>query len=234
MTPAISPSAVPTAATAGPEATCRPSTRVLLACGVVSGPLFASVCLAQALIRPGFDLTRNAVSALTIGSWGWVQSLNFAVAGGLVLAAAAGARRTLRPGPGGTRAPRLLVVMGAGLLPAAVFHPDPSAGFPAGTPVGANTVSSWHGVLHMICGSLAFASLIAVCFVFAHRFHAYGRRRAAILSCAAGTAFAIALMAAGAPDGSLTLFLGVTTAWLCVALVCLNLTSTSLVRAADA
>jgi Protein of unknown function (DUF998) len=72
----------------------------LLVCGAVAGPLFVAVVVAQALTRTGFDLTRDAASLLDDGSWGWIQSANFVVTGLLLIAAAAGLRRTLRTGPG--------------------------------------------------------------------------------------------------------------------------------------
>ncbi len=56
------------------------STRRLLACGAVAGPLFVLAVLAQAATRPGFSLARDAASLLDDGPWGWVQSANFACA----------------------------------------------------------------------------------------------------------------------------------------------------------
>ena len=80
-------------------------TRRLLACGMAAGPLFLAAALIQALTRPGFDLTRDAVSLLSIGSLGWIQITNFLLTGVLFIAAAAGLRRALRgrPGGGGSR-----------------------------------------------------------------------------------------------------------------------------------
>ena len=50
-----------------------PGTATLLAAGVVAGPLYVTVSLAQALIRPGFDLTRHPWSALANGDPGGEQ-----------------------------------------------------------------------------------------------------------------------------------------------------------------
>lgn len=47
--------------------TVTTGTRRLLACGVAAGPLFLAAALIQALTRPGFDLSRDAVSLLSIG-----------------------------------------------------------------------------------------------------------------------------------------------------------------------
>jgi hypothetical protein len=130
--------------------------------------------LIQAVTRPGFNLTRDAASLLDNGSWGWIQVLNFIVTGLLLIAAGVGLRRTLTTGRGSRWAPRLLIIAGAGLAGGGVFHPDPSNGFPPGTPPGASAVSDWHGMLHQICGSAAFLALIALCVVLGRRLASNG------------------------------------------------------------
>ena len=135
--------------------------------------------------------------------------VNFLVTGALYIACATGMRRLVRSGPGRRWIPALLYVCGAGIAGGGVFHPDPGDGFPPGTPADASVVSSWHGVLHQVCGSSAFLALIALCFVFGRRFARAGQRRMAVGSRIAGTLFAVALPAAGAPGGALTLCAGV-------------------------
>jgi Protein of unknown function (DUF998) len=201
------------------------TTKRLLACGAVGGPLFVGVVLAQALTRPGFDLTHQAASMLSIGSDGWIQIANFLATGTLALACATGLRRVLRAQPGGTWSPRLLYIYGAGLVAGGLFHPDAGDGFPPGTPTGQSVVRTWHGGLHMISGSLAFLALIALCFVLARTYAASGRRRSAITSRTVGGLFAICLIASGAPHGSLTLFVGAAIAMLWIALTAARLTS---------
>jgi hypothetical protein len=49
------------------------TTRALLTCGVVTGPLYIAVVLIQALTRDGFDLMRHPASLLSNGDVGWVQ-----------------------------------------------------------------------------------------------------------------------------------------------------------------
>src|SRR5438477_13172356 len=115
---------------------CDPATRVtrsLLGYGVLAGPLYVVVSLAQALTRDGFDLTRHQWSLLSNGGLGWIQITNFLVTGLMVIAYAAGLRRALSPGRAGKWAPRLVAVYGAGLLGAGVFRADPALGFPPGT-----------------------------------------------------------------------------------------------------
>nr|WP_241825674.1 DUF998 domain-containing protein [Micromonospora sp. CB01531] len=80
----------------------------LLAGGIAVGPLFAVVAAAQVLTRDGFDLSRQPLSLLALGQHGWIQIANFVVSGLLALAGAAGLRRALRGGAGGTWGPALV------------------------------------------------------------------------------------------------------------------------------
>src|SRR5829696_4666070 len=82
---------------------CDPATRVtrsLLGYGVLAGPFYVTVALAQALTRDGFDLSRHPWSLLALGAHGWIQIANFVLTGLMVVAAAVGVRRALATGPG--------------------------------------------------------------------------------------------------------------------------------------
>lgn len=210
---------------ADPIAPGPASTRVLRTCGAVAGPLFVVAALVQALTRPGFSLTRNALSLLDDGSLGWIQAANFIVTGLLLIAASVALGRAITAGPGRRWAPRLLAITGAGLIGGGIFHPDPSGGFPPGTPPDASAVSSWHGVLHQVSGSAAFLALIIFCFVAARRYRADGQRAAAACSVAAGVLCAAGVATGGAPHGSLTLFTGVSIALLWTAFTTARLTT---------
>src|SRR6516162_8820702 len=102
---------------------CDPATRVtksLLGYGVLAGPFYVLVVLGQALARPGFSLVHDDASLLSNGSFGWVQILNFALTGSMVVAFAVGVARALGQGRGATWGPRLLGVFGLGLVAAGV------------------------------------------------------------------------------------------------------------------
>lgn len=160
-----------------PDATdVTTGTKLLVGCGVVFGPLFYVVAIIQMVIRPGFDLRRNAISLLSLGDLGWIQITNFLVTGVLALLCAIGLRRLLRGSPGGTWGPVLIGVCGLATAAAAVVHPDPGLGFPPGAPAGMPATMSGHATLHMLAFSVAFLSLVAACVVFARRFLAQGRR----------------------------------------------------------
>jgi hypothetical protein len=189
--------------------------RLPLAAGVAAAPLFTVVALAQAVTRAGFDLTRHPVSMLSNGDLGWLQITSFALCGLLSIAAAAGTRAALRGGRGERWAPRLLAMIGAGMLIAAAFRLDPGDGFPVGTALGAQKTMSGIAVVHNLGGSLAFFSMIALCFVLARRFAADGQRTWARAGRICAVVF-FALLAwafAGGRDGALTLFAGVVLAW---------------------
>jgi hypothetical membrane protein len=177
---------------------CDRASRVaksLLGYGVIAGPIYVAVSLVQALTRPGFDVRRHAWSLLSTGELGWIQVVNFVVTGLMVVAGAAGLRRVGT----GVWTPRLVAGFGVSLVAAGIFRADPAEGFPVGTPAGASTVS-WHGMLHLLSGSIGFGCLIAACLVAGRGFSRAGRSGWARYSRVAG----IGLLAgfAGIASGS--------------------------------
>jgi hypothetical membrane protein len=170
---------------------CSPADRVtksLLGYGVIAGPIYVVVALAQALTREGFDLRRHAWSMLSNGGPGWIQIANFIVVGLMVIAFAVGLRRALTPGIGARWAPWLIGGYGASLIAAGIFRADPGLGFPVGTPGGPGPVS-WHGLLHFAAGGIGFSCLAAACLVMARRFTSEGRRGWAVCSRVSGVLF---------------------------------------------
>lgn len=156
---------------------CSPADRVtksLLGYGVIAGPVYVTVALAQALTRDGFDLTRHPWSMLANGEHGWIQVTNFLVTGLMVIAFAVGLRRALITGPGARWVPRLIAGYGLSLIAAGVFRADPALGFPVGTPDGPAPVSG-HGLLHFAAGGIGFTCLAIAGLVMAGRFAAEGR-----------------------------------------------------------
>ena len=167
--------------------------RRLLSAGLAAGPVLGLTWLAQGLVRDGYDFTRHPMSLLALGEGGWVQIASFCATGGLMLACAAGLRRTLTDGPGARWAPRLVAAIGVGLIAAGVFTTDPGAGFPAGAPEGAPVLSA-HGILHEVSHLVVVAAWIALCFVLRTRFAREGDRAWA-RACVAAVPIAIALVA---------------------------------------
>ena len=140
-------------------------TRSLLGCGVVVGPFYLLFGLIQAFVRDGFDLTRHPLSLLANGPGGWVQTANFILSGTMVIAAAVGFARALRPQSRATS--WFLGCFGASMLAAAVFPADPVDGFPVGTPEGFPTTISTPGILHFAAGGIGFLTLAVSCFAMA-------------------------------------------------------------------
>src|SRR6185503_2729774 len=103
-------------------------TRSLLGYGVIVGPIYMVVSVAQALTRQGFDLGRHQWSLLENGDLGWIQIANFLLSGAMLVAFAVGLRRRLAPGIGSRWAPRLTAVFGVCLMAAGVFTADPALG----------------------------------------------------------------------------------------------------------
>src|SRR5215469_13031521 len=73
-------------------------TRSLLGYGVLVGPFYLVVGVAQGLLRPGFSFARHPLSVLANGNHGWVQTANFALSGLMVIAAAVGVARVVGRG----------------------------------------------------------------------------------------------------------------------------------------
>ena len=146
------------------------STRRLLACGLIAGPLFIALVLVQALTRPGFDLTRHPLSMLSLGDVGWIQVISFVATGLLAIAYSIGVRRALHPGRAATWGPLLIGGWGLGLVAAGVFAPDPAFGFPPGAPAGVPENPSLQGTIHQLAFFVSTLSITAACFVFVRRF----------------------------------------------------------------
>lgn len=133
-------------------------TRSLLGYGVLAGVFYVVVGLVQAFAREGFDLSRHSLSLLANGPWGWVQTVNFMVAGLMVIAAAVGIARAMSP----ARAPAVLVaIYGVTLMVAGLFAADPMDGFPIGTPPGVPDDTSVAGIIHLAAGGIGFVTLAA-------------------------------------------------------------------------
>jgi len=101
-------------------------TRILLLCGAIAGPLFLLTVLIQDYTRPAFDPRLQPLSLLSLGEWGWVQIVNFVLAGVLNLLYAGGLWRRLHPGRAGTWGPLLIGAYGLGLIAVGVFRTDPA------------------------------------------------------------------------------------------------------------
>lgn len=177
---------------------CTPEgrvTRSLLGYGVLAGPFYVGVSLAQAFSRDGFDLTRHEWSLLANGPGGWVQMTNLILTGLMVIAASVGHGRVSSTGTGARWAPRLLAVYGSGLVAAGVFRADPMNGFPVGTSDGMPVDPTLNGVLHLVVAGVGFLALVAATWVLAERFRHDGHSGQAWFARATGVTFVVAFVA---------------------------------------
>jgi hypothetical protein len=169
-----------------------PKPRGLLACGVLAGPLFLAVLLVLGATREGYDPVRHPGSSLAIGDLGWIQAVNFVVAGVLTLAFAVGVRRVLRP-VGGLWGPLLIGVWAVQLIVAGLFTSDPVSGYPPGTPA-VHERPTLSGTIHDAAAIPGFLGLAAACLVFAWWFAVRGERGWAGYSAVSGVAFLAGLV----------------------------------------
>ena len=132
----------------------------------------------------GYRPLRHPVSSLALGQRGWIQAGNFALAGTLVLAGAAGLARAGDPAASRT-APALIGAAGAGLIGSAVFTTDPVSGYPPGTP-DALTRPARTGIARNLAAVPVFAGLPAAALASSWRSWRAGQHRLGIYS--AGTA----------------------------------------------
>jgi hypothetical protein len=204
----------------------RSLTRLLLLCGAIAGPFFILTLLIQDYTRPGFDPRLYALSALSLGDWGWVQIANFALTGVLNLLYAVGLWRRLHPGRAGTWGPILIGAYGLGLVVVSIFRTDPSNGFPPGAIAPKDP--SWHGFIHGLGALFVFVMLSAALAVFVRLFLAWKERWWAFY-CLASVVLFLLIFFTGFTNAAFTartLRLAVLIGWMASSLVAIKLLST--------
>jgi hypothetical protein len=180
--------------------TPRESTRRLLRCGAAAGPVFVAVFLLEGAMRDGYRPLRHPVSSLALGPRGWIQTANFAVAGTLFLAGAAGLARTGEAMVSNRATPALIGAAGAGLIAAGAFTTDPVSGYPPGTPE-ALTHPSRTGTAHNLAAIPVFVGLPAAALAYGWRSWRSGRRRFGLYSAGSALAMLTTMALAGAGFG---------------------------------
>ncbi|MFC5822688.1 DUF998 domain-containing protein [Nonomuraea insulae] len=166
------------------------TTKRLLQCGAIAGPLFVVAFLVQGAVRAHYDPLRHPVSSLALGEHGWIQAATFIVAGLLTLALAVGLRRALK----GFWGPALVGVWGLHLVGAGIFTTDPMSGYPPGTPDLLQEYSGLPAELHDLISLVGFAAIPVACVVFAVRFARTRELGWAAYSAASAVAFGTAFV----------------------------------------
>ena len=186
--------------TASIPGTPQASTRRLLRCGVAAGPVFVAVFLLEGAVRDGYRPLRHPVSSLALGPRGWIQAGNFAVAGTLLLAEAAGLARAADPATSSRAAPALIGAAGAGLIGSAVFTTDPVSGYPPGTPDALSRPSST-GIAHNLAAVPVFLGLPAAALACGWRSWRAGQHRFGVYSAGTAVTMLTTMALAGAGFG---------------------------------
>jgi len=137
------------------------TTRKFLIAGVAGTVAFALAFTILGAVRAQYDPVRHFISILSLGDGGWAQIANFVVSGVLIAGLGVGLGRRWRDGPGATWVPRAVIVTGVGLAWCGVFTPDPSLGYPPGTPDELITPLTWHGALHFLGATAILVALAA-------------------------------------------------------------------------
>jgi len=136
--------------------------------GIIGPPLFFGVVILEGAVRPGYRPVHDAISELSLGPRGWIQTTNFLVFGVLFLIFAVGVKASLGRSGAARLGGSLLIVIGAGVLGCGLFraeHWPPSS-------------MSTAGRLHLFCALvLVFAMLPVVTAVLARAFAADPRWR---------------------------------------------------------
>lgn len=194
----------------------------LLRWGVVAGPFYLAIALAQALTRDGFDLSRHSLSALANGPGGWVQTANFALTGLMVLAAAFGFARVSEPRP--RVASWFLAGYGLAMIAASMFPADPVDGFPPGTPKGMPASISTVGLMHFAAGGLGFLCLALSAIAAAWTLRRRGAASLALLSLLSGVTVLLGFSSGMVrPPGIVGIWIAVVVGWIWLAVLSIGL-----------
>ena len=196
-------------------------TQWLLLSGIGAATLFFLVATVEIFARPGFDISRHAVSMLSLGERGWLMIATFVVSGILTMAFATG----LWQATGTWVGPVLFGLYGLGFVIAGVFPAPAGMGFPPGTPDDLMPTWDTGAVLHSVGFMLGFIALTIGSFFMAAHFGFAGAITIAVLCGIAGIAMPV-LIALGmgniVPPGIAFYFSGML-AWAVVALVAAHL-----------
>lgn len=197
-------------------------TRSLLGYGVIVGPLYLAAGVIQGFVRDGFSFERHPLSVLSNGTGGWVQTVNFALCGAMVIAAALGMARV--PGPKLRTASWFLATFGFSMILASIFRADAMDGFPVGTPVGPPTSISAMGLMHFAVGALGFISLGVSCLITARAMSRFSTPSIARLSLFSGLSVLLGFFGGFAlPVGTLGIWFAVVMGWAWLAVLSLHL-----------
>jgi hypothetical protein len=130
--------------------------------GMIGSTLFVLIFTLEGWYRPGYKPLETYVSALSLGSRGWIQILNFMVFGVLLFVFSRGVAAEFRNGKASRGGPIILRIIAICYFLSGPFVMDPT-----NTPRNQMT---FHGTMHGIFGGIVFSLMPVSCFVFLRRF----------------------------------------------------------------
>lgn len=149
--------------------------RALIACGAAAGPAFIGTFTVTGARRAGYVWRRHSVSSLACGPAGWIQQLNFIVAGLLYVAGAVGLAGGSKRAVGSRATPAFVAAAGIGLIGSGLYVTDPVSGYPIGSSAQSTTPSRT-GQMHNACAVPIFVGIPLAAAVAARSFRRSGDR----------------------------------------------------------
>ncbi|UFU05343.1 DUF998 domain-containing protein [Ruania halotolerans] len=121
--------------------------------GAISAVLFMLVFTLDGWSRSGYRPCYHPVSALALGSRGWLQKANFIICGGGIAVGGLALMGT------STLLAAVIGIFGLALVASGVFTMDPMRGYPPRTPAGDPATFSRQHQLHDYAGVVVFAAV---------------------------------------------------------------------------
>ncbi|HUD44780.1 MAG TPA: DUF998 domain-containing protein [Patescibacteria group bacterium] len=137
------------------------STRVSNLAGIIAPVVFITLFTIEGWLRLGYSPMNMFVSELSLGSWGWVQIVNFLITGSLIFIFGRGVAKQFPTGKAAKVGSTYLQIIGLSLIASGPFVTDPSVMF---------NQTSIHGIIHGIFGAVVFLLMPVTCFVFFRSF----------------------------------------------------------------
>lgn len=157
---------------------------ILLWLGAASAGLFIVTFTLDGWTRPGYQPLRHPVSALALGSRGWLQTANFILCGlGITAASIA-----VTDACGSALLAAAIAAFGLALIASGVFRMDAMRGYPPGTPNETPPEASMRHRMHDWAGVVVFGSLPIAAIIAAIVLPEVGWKWYSALTAAAGLA----------------------------------------------
>jgi len=135
---------------------------------VVSSVLFILIVSIEGCQRPDYNAMHQSISALSLGSRGWIQMLNFIIFGAFVLSTVTIWRAILIGRKWAIAFPALIAIAGASIIICGIIPQDPAPGYdPEGLSLKEPTLT---GLLHLLFAGIGALSSVVGLLIMAKHF----------------------------------------------------------------